>query len=1038
MIKKNSKNCFSNKSNWVFDKKWAFLPLFFLLMNFTINAQTVKGQVNDALGFPLIGATVLVQGTTTGTITDFEGKFEIEANSDDVLLISYLGYKTQEIVIGGNTNISIGLAPDTETLDEVIVIGYGKQKKSHLTGSISKVTNENLDQIPLSRVDDALIGQVAGVNIQNSNPAAGEAPTIRIRGQGSISFDANPLVVVDGISVGTDPDFLSSLDMNDIESIEILKDAASSAIYGSRGANGIIMITTKEGKEGPVKFSYDSYVGFKEVPSSNVLTTVSDWLTYTRDNNDGVLPEKLQYVEALQAAGVPETIWEEVMFDGGTIQSHALSARGGTKNTKFRASLSYLDDEGVLLTDNYEKINFRLNLKTQVNQRLSFGVTVNPSYTEQRRFPIGIHDAVRQHAWLPLYLDATNIKYVNRFRENGRWADAQIGDYAMERMFDDYDLDAGTPSEESSGTDISGTSNQSALAKVLERDRKKKQTKIYSNAFVNVNLTEDLFFKQTIGGDIRFTENTRWQGILASRNGAADSESILSNANQTHLISESTLNYSKDINRHEVNVVLGFAFENWNRIFSQIDAAGFDSDLIQTIPAANVVGARSSASKESLVSYISRLNYAFDDKYLISLSARADGSSKFGPDNKFGFFPAVSVGWRVSEEGFLRDNDFVDEMKVRFSYGITGSNAGIGEYDHIGLLAPVGTAIGGGAIGFNALNISNSELQWEKLVEWNPGIDMSFLAGRFGLSFDYYNRTSEDLLLNLPVPSVTGFETALVNRGVVENKGYELELIARPLKSSLINWTTSALVTHNQNTLVDFAGSSGLISTVDSKRPAEWIALEGHPISSFYGYVVDKEIGLEYLKNPFYPINGQSQDIYVKDLNGDGVIDTDDRTILGSPYPDLVWSWNNSFTLGDFDLSVMINGSQGAEVRNISSQYIRQEFSSNQDYTSSFEDGDLVQQRIFTSDDIQDADYLSLRNVILGYSFGASPLQRVGISKLRLYVSGQNLIYRMADNYVGYNPEGVDQGLGNPLTWGYQRGPAPIYRTISGGINVSF
>ncbi len=1032
-----NKNCSFNKINWRLNKKWAILPLFFLLVNFSINAQTVKGQINDESGLPLIGATVLVQGTTAGTTTDIDGNFEIEAKTSDVLLVSYIGYTTQEIVLDGSSNLSINLSLDSKTLDEVIVIGYGKQKKSHLTGSISKVTNENLDQIPLSRVDDALVGQVAGVNIQSSNPAAGEAPTIRIRGQGSISFDSNPLVVVDGISVGTDPDFLSSLDMNDIQSIEILKDAASAAIYGSRGANGIIMITTKEGKEGPVKFNYDSYIGSKSVPSTGVLTTVSDWLAYTRENNGGELPEKLQYVEALQNAGIEGTNWEEVMFDGGIIQSHALSARGGTKNTKFRASLSYLDDQGVLLTDNYEKINFRLNLNTKVNSRLSFGVTVNPSFTEQRRFPIGVHDGVRQHAWLPLYLDEDNIKYVNRFRENGRWANAQVGDYAMERMFDDYDLIAGAPSEDS-GTDISGTSNQSAYAKVLERDRRKKQTKIYSNAFVNINLTEDLYFKQTIGGDIRFTENTSWAGVLASRNGAADSESILQNSNRTHLISESTLNFDKAFNKHEINVVVGYAYENWNNIFSEIEAAGYDSDLIQTIPAANVVGAETAAWKETLVSYISRLNYAFDDKYLLSLSARADGSSKFGPDNKFGFFPAVSAGWRVSEEGFLRENDFIDEMKLRFSYGITGSNSGIGQYDHIGLLAPVGTAIGGGAIGFNALNISNSELRWEKLVEWNPGVDISFLSGKFGVSFDYYNRTSEDLLLDLPVPSITGFESALVNRGIVENKGYELELIARPLSSSSLKWTTSALLTHNQNTLVDFAGSSGLISTVDSKRPAEWIALEGNPISSFYGYVVSEEIGFEYLKNPFYPINAQSQDIYVKDLNGDGVIDPDDRTILGSPYPDLVWSWNNSFNFKSFDLTVMVNGSQGAEVRNISSQYIKNEFSSNQDYISGFEDADLVVQRIFTSDDIQDADYLSLRNVILGYSFAPNGLKRVGIGNLRLYVSGQNLIYRTAENYVGFNPEGVDQGLGNPLTWGYQRGPAPIYRTVSAGINLAF
>jgi len=1003
-----------------------------------IPTKTVTGTITDDSGEPLIAVNVAVKGTTRGAITDINGKFTIEAEEGEILEVFYIGFITQEVVIGSESTYVVAMRPDSELLDEVVVIGYGVQKKSHLTGSVSKIVNEQLDQIPIARVDDALVGQVAGINVQMSNPAAGEAPDIRVRGQGSISFDSNPLIVVDGIAVGTDADYLASLDMNDVESIEILKDAASSAIYGSRGANGVIMITTKGGKEGPTTFSYNTYVGFKDVPATDVLTTVDDWLQYTRDNNNGELPDKLQYVEALQAAGVKGTNWEEVMFDGGMIHSHSLSARGGTKNTKFRAAVSYLDDQGVLLTDNYEKINFRLNLNTKISDRISFGITLNPSRTEQRRFPIGVHDAIRQHAWLPLYLDNTSINFVNRFRENGRWADAQVGDYAMERMFDDYDLEAGMPDPNASGTDISGTSNQSSLAKVLERDRRKYQTKIFTNAFLAVDIIDGLSFKQSVGGDIRFTKNTRWAGVQASRNGAADSESILTTEDRLHIINESTLNYNKEFGKHEINAVAGFAFESWNAGYSQLEAAGFENDLIQTIPAANLVGASTSSEREALVSYLSRVNYAFDNKYLFSLSARQDGSSKFGPDKKFGFFPAASVGWRISEEGFLKNNDIIDELKVRFSYGITGSNSGIGRYAHIGQIFPVGTALGGNTIGFNADNIANSALGWEQLVEYNPGLDLSILGGRFGLSFDYYNRTSEDLLLDLPIPSVTGFGTALVNQGVVENKGFELELRAGLISNSKFSWNTSAIFTRNQNKLVDFAGASGLISIVDSKRAAEWIALEGEPISSFYGYVVKDEIALEYLKNPFYPINGQSQDIYVKDLNGDGVIDTDDRTILGSPYPDLIWSFNNNLRFGDFDLSFMLQGSHGAEVRNISSQYINQEFSSNQDYTSDFPDADLVVQRIFTNDDIQDADYFALRNVNLGYKIPNSLTNKAGIRDLRVYVGAQNLIYMMADNYVGYNPEGYDQGRGNPLTYGYQRGPAPIFRTISAGLNLQF
>ena len=1023
-------------------KSFSGFRLGFLLMLFTVmsaasvsaqEALMVRGVVLDELGMPLIGVNVLKSGTLSGTTTDLEGKFTLEAGPGDILAFSYVGYLSQNIAIVGQTELEVIMVTDAQQLEQVVVIGYGTQKKSHVTGSVSKVSNEKLDQIPISRVDDALVGQVAGINIQMTNPAAGEAPVIRVRGQGSISFDSNPLVVVDGIAVGNDADFLSSLDMNDVESIEILKDAASAAIYGSRGANGIIMITTKAGKEGPTQFSYDSYVGFKSVPESGVLSSIDEWATFVKNNNGGELTDLMTYIQLLGT----ETNWEKEIMDGGMIHNHSLSARGGTKNTNFRASLSYLNDEGVLLTDNYNKLNFSLNLNTNVNKRFSFGITLNPSHTNQRRFPIGVHDAIRQNPWLPLYLDEDNIQFVNRYRENGRWANAVVGDYAMERMFDDFDLAAGIPST-GSGLDISATSNQNAYAKVVERDRRKFETKVLANAFVKYKIAKGLNFKQSVGGDFRDRRYVNWAGILASRNGAADTESTLSSTIQFHKVSESTLNLDREFGAHEINAVAGFAYEDWTRDYSQLLAAGYDSDYIRTIPAANLVGGTTSKAKEILISYLSRVNYAFKSKYLLSLSARWDGSSKFGPDNKFGFFPAFSAGWRLSEESFLKENDFIEEWKLRFSYGVSGSNSGIGEYDHIGLIEPVGTALGGNATGFNAINISNSELRWEKLIEINPGMDLSILEGRFGLSFDYYIRTSEDLLLNLPIPSVTGFETALVNKGVVENKGFELELRSRNIVTRDFSWSSSVLLTHNKNTLLDFAGASGLISIVDDKRPAEWIAMEGHPVSSFYGYVVDKEIGLEFIKNPFYPIGGQSQDIYVKDLNGDGVIDTDDRTILGDPYPDLIWSFNNNFRFGSFDANLMFQGSHGAQVRNISSQYINNEFSSSQDYVSDFPDKNLVTERIYTTDDIQSADYIALRNLNIGYTLPKDLTDRAGIAKLRIYLSAQNLVYRMAKDYVGYNPEGIDQGLESPLTYGYQRGPAPLYRTISGGINLAF
>lgn len=1021
-------------------KRWNYGLFLAVILSFgmQVSAQdvTVSGVVKGDDGQTIPGVSIVVQNTTTGTTTDLEGKYSLTVPEDATLVFSGMGFKTQIVPLGGRSKIDISLAEDVEKLDELVVIGYGAIKKSHVTGSVSKVKNEKLDQIPLARVDDALVGQVSGVTIQSTNPAAGEAPTIRVRGQGSISFGSDPLIVLDGIVVGNDGDFLSSLDMNDVESVEVLKDASSGAIYGSRGANGIIMITTKQGVEGPTKFSYHGYVGFKQVPKNDILTTPEDWFDYVRDNNEGELTERLTYVDELGTY----TDWQDVMMDGGLITSHAVSAKGGTKNTKFTTSMSYLNDEGVLLTDNYEKINFRVRMNTKLRDKLQFGFNVNPSYTEQRRFPIGVHDALRQNPWLPLYLDEENIDYVNRFREPdadgvGRWANAQVGDYAMERMFDDYDLEAGQPSAELTGTDISSTSNQNSLAKVLERDRRKRQTKVYANTFLKYDVTKDLYLKQTFGGDFRLTRNNNWTGVEASRNGVGDSESTRTSQQRWHTVSESTVNYKKTFGGHTINSVAGFAYETWHTEITELEAVGFTDDLIQTIPAANLSLGFSREFEERLISYLGRVTYDYMDRYLASFSVRRDGSSKFGSNTKYGWFPAVSAGWAVNKEKFFPENNVLNDLKVRASYGITGSN-NVGEYAYLGLLDPVNT--GFGAIGYNPINIENPDLQWERLVEFNPGIDASFLSGRLNLSFDYYQRTSLDLLLDVPIPTVTGFETALVNQGEVKNEGVEFEVVTRNYTTRDFSWTSSIIAQHNKNTLTDFAGADGLISIVDDKRPAEWIAQEGAPISSFYGYVVEREIPIEFISDPFYPINAQSQDIYVKDLNGDGIIDPDDRTLLGSPYPDLVWSVTNNLKYKNFDFTMMFQGAHGAEVRNISSQYIKNEFSGSQDYVDGFEDAGLVTERIFTSDDIQDASYVALRNLNIGYALPARMLAKAGFARARVYFSAQNLMYFMASDYEGFNPEGIDQGLDSPLTYGYQRGPAPIYRSYTLGINLDF
>lgn len=1013
---------------------------------FSMNAQEtrqISGQVVSGVdGLPIPGVNILVLDTTTGTNTDFDGNFQIQAKQGDVLQFSYLGFETQVVIIENQISLSISLVEDTSALDEIVVIGYGTQKKSNFTGSISKVVNEDLDQIAVSRVDDALVGQVSGVNIQATEGEAGSAPTIRIRGTGSISSSSSPLIVVDGLVV--DEDFLGNLDMNDIESFEVLKDAASSAIFGSRGANGVIQITTKSGKSGKTKFTYNAYKGYKEGRHSDAYTfsvaeTAAKELAFT-----GTLSDKTRYKQILAGINGDEN-WQNIIFDGGEITSHSFSARGGNEKTRYSTSLAYLHDEGVLLTDDYKKYNVKLKIDHKFNDKFSAGISLTPSYSDKRRFDGSTHDILRQPSWLPVYVSEAHLPYVNRVRDNGKYANVQVGDYATQRMFDDYDLVAGVPVV--SGTDISNTSNTNPAAKVLERHRYEDKLKFYGGAFLQYKINNDFTFKTTISGDYQNTRKERFQGELAHRNGAANMQTDYEKLNVSHLVSDNLLTYNKVFNDvHDLNTIVGVSSELEKGDYTATRIVGFDA-YNQSFSDVTTVGAGNNIDyKKSLFSYYARVNYAYDNKYLASLSFRRDGSSIFGENNKYGTFPAASVGWNMHKENFLSDSDIVSQLKVRASIGATGTNdlrlasfnvlnddALINYYPSIPLLS---NATYNANQSMLALNIANPDLKWERSIEVNPGVDFGLFNNRITGSLDYYKRTSDQLLLYNPVSSTTGFTNALVNIGEVENSGIEFELRTRNVSNENFQWSTTILASKNKNELVDFASSNGQIQSVDSKRAAEWINLEGNPISSFYGWVVDEEIPLEYLSNPFHPIGATAQDVYVKDLNGDGLIDDDDKTILGNPYPDFVWSLTNDFKIGSVDLSFMFQGSHGAEVRNMADQYLFNQFNSGQDFISSTPNQGFIKQKIFTNSIIQDASYVALRTVNIGYTLPSSLVSQLRLTSARIYATGQNLLYLTADGYTGWNPESINNT--SATTYGYQRGGSPIQQTISVGVNVEF
>ncbi|RPD93394.1 TonB-dependent receptor [Aureibaculum marinum] len=1031
------------------------LALFIALVaNITLFAQesyTLTGTVtaqND--NTPIPGATVLIVGANKGTTTDFDGLYSIEVKSGDILQFSFIGYVTQVFTITDQKNINVSLVEDNNQLEEVVVIGYGTQKKSHVTGSISKVVNEDLDQIATSRVDDALVGQVSGVNIQATDGEAGAAPTITIRGVGSMAGDSTPLIVVDGVIV--DASFLGSLNMNNVESFEILKDAASSSIYGSKGSNGIIMITMKSGISGKTRINYSTFTGIKTPRKSDAYGfTTAEWAEQQMAENGVLSP----YTQAQLQIGTDRS-WQDVFFEQGVIVSHSLSLRGGNDNTKYTVSLNYSNDEGVMLVDNYKKYGARLKLDSKINDKFSIGGSFSPSFTDRRRFSENIHNVARHQPWLPIYHTEESLKYVD---PNGAYADIQVGDYARQDHFTIFDMD-GDGEIDDILNNIGNSNNANPYARIVERNRSDEKFQLYGSFYGKYDITDHLSFKTTLAGSYNDTKRIDYMGTQA-RESITDAYMQEISQKENYIIFDNFFNYDNSFGKHDVSLTVGASVESRNYFFSGFKGTGYTNDVVQQITNATAISEFDGFEWEKRgISYVSRVTYAYDNKYLASLSMRRDGSSIFGSEYKYGNFPAASIGWNISSENFLRESNFINILKLRASYGVTGNdrlNTGstdpdaqgssavlstgnilVDYYPHLALLGAANSSYvvdGSVQAGFSPLNIANPDLKWERLIEINPGIDFGILNNRISGSLDWYRRTSDQLLLNNPISVTTGFSGALVNLGEVKNEGWELELRTKNIASEKFNWNSTLIATTNKNTLVDFADSDGQITSLDPSRPAEWINLEGEPISLYYGYVVDKELDFEDRDRPYRHVGAQAGLVYVKDLNGDGVLDDEDKTVLGNPYPELIWSFTNEFNIGNFDFSFMFQGSHGAEVRNIADHYL---FSHNNNRTilDSATNTEFLVDKYFTNSMIQDASYIALRNVNVGYNLPSDAAEKLGISGLRIYATGQNLIYKTADNYTGWNPEALDKT--SPTQYGYQRGGSPIYSTISLGLNLDF
>ncbi|SDJ78520.1 TonB-linked outer membrane protein, SusC/RagA family [Pedobacter sp. ok626] len=1001
-----------------------FSCFLFLKPAFSQTKVTIQGIVKDEQGGILPGASVTVQDTKQGTVTNEKGEFSLTMDAGKNLMINYLGFQPKTYPVTKSETITINLIAQDNTMNTVVVIGYGTQKKSSVTGSVAKLTNDNLNQIPVSRADQALAGKLAGVQIQTTDATAGAAPVIKIRGAASITAGTNPLIVIDGYPVPTD---LSAVDMNNVESIEVLKDAASAAIYGSRGANGVILITSKSGKTGKTVVGLNTSAGFKDVYRRLDFPTLSQWADHVKSVNNGNLSPE---IIAAQQYDVPLDP-QDIVFRQGSFQNAQVNVSGGSNTVKYYVSGEALFDKGVIATNNYKRYGGQANIDITPNKKWKIGISLTPSYTAQQVPNYKIHDLLRSFAtWLPLYATESISQATG----------LPVGNMVHQRAFDP------AANTRYKGINLSATANNNGYANLYGIDNKTFTVKTLANANVQYNFSEALSLKVSGGAFISNTRNEFFQKSWATRDpflqGAAVAQAstrgTLANSQTIDLLNENILSYNKSFNKHDLSVIAGFTAQSTQLTSSNSAATNFATDNIPTLNAGTLSSLSSTEERSALASVLFRANYAYDNKYLVSIGSRWDGSSRFGVDNRWGYFPSASVGWRVNNESFYPENAFVNDLKIRASYGATGNN-NIGNYRAYANVNTVGAVLGDAtSLGFNSSFYDNPDLGWERSFSFNTGVDMAFLKNRLTLTVDAYRSTTKDLLFFLPINTITGNNGVWTNVGEVQNQGFEIELGAKIIDKENLKWSLSANGATNKNTVKALGNSDFIIGIGDPKRLNYFLAKVGQPLVQFYGYEYDSDIEVG---GNFWPTNVHSDRVIARDINNDGVVNEQDRVVLGQPTPKFTWGLTSNLKYKDFDLSFVLQGSEGASVFNADPNYYETQFSATGTSAYLSLPANIQAKTKYKTESrysIEDASFIALRSLNVGYTLNAKWLSAIKASNLRIYASAANLWYKFAKGYSSYNPEGVNEYTDDPLKNGYQRGSAPVTRNITFGINANF
>ncbi len=1011
----------------------------------------VSGTITDQANQPLPGASILEKGTINGTQSDFDGKFSITLKSQNsVLVVSYLGFKTIEVSVIGKSTINVKLTEALNNLDEVVLIGYGSQRKSDLTGAVGRVKTSQLMERPVATINQALMGKVAGVQINTASGRPGGRTKVRIRGISSINTGNDPLYVVDGVQLpqgearqGQGNSAIDYINPADIVSVEVLKDASSTAIYGARGANGVILVTTKKGKSGETKFTYNSEYfinsyGPNAIPdrlNSEQFQMVeqlawensekfdpSGWAAGNYANQEpnqkrqgAFLGDLVNELFDSNGRANYDTDWYNELLQRRVSQNHQFGFSGGNEKTTYNASVGLRDERGLLINSYVKRYSTRFNMESEVNSWLKIGGTVDFSVRQERFQDTGewvFANATKAFPFMPVQYATGNSPF-----------------------FPPWFLNYATNLEYGFGTAAGGGFMWNPVMDLKDREYTTDSHNFTGSFFTNISFSKDLEMKTIVASNVlNQGRKIFYPGYFNGGNNGA----IQGQSRNVFYSIENYLTYTKEIDENNsISALLGASWQQTDQNYFQGDGYGTPSDGYgpNNLGAASFKNSSSFMAAESLNSYFTRINYNFKDKYLFTFTARADGSSKFGAANKWGFFPSAAAAWKISEEDFLTDNNLISNLKLRASYGQTG-NSSIPAYSSEAKLGP-GPLIGGSNIpgytaafgsnsagGTGLITLENSDLRWEVVTQYDIGVELGLFDNRINLELDYYNRKTTDMLLNAPIPESSGFSVLTQNIGSMENKGFELSLNSVNIDTPDFTWNSSFNISMNKNKVLSLASPSDIfgVGSGSNYLGGGSIIRIGEAMGSMYGFtrlgVWGTDEASEAAKYNLLP-----GDVKHKDFNGDYVIDNDDRSIIGNGYADAYGTFINYFTYKNFDFTLDIQYSIGNDVADLALHEGENVIGNSNHYstvlnawTPDNQNTMIPQLRnasagyvsLYDTHMVKDGSFLRGNNMILGYTFKPEFLQRVNLNNLRIYASAQNFFLVMNKDLMG-DPEVDDK-----------------------------